>query len=201
MTVAWTQHRFAGGMLALDTANTVVHRGDPARCFDRFDDLVEIQRFAAAASVFRQEEVGRPLAVANAEAIAAGVLDLRESADALFRGVVTGKRVDASTLAAFLRACAAALDGRDELSASAEAPFGEAGVPLPFETALAISALSLLNGASLKKLKVCPNCNWLFLDKSRNSSRLWCDMAVCGNRAKAKHHYRRQRLQREKTDG
>jgi predicted RNA-binding Zn ribbon-like protein len=61
--------------------------------------------------------------------------------------------------------------------------------------------LSLLNGASLKKLKVCPNCNWLFLDKSRNSSRLWCDMAVCGNRVKAKHHYRRQRLQREKTDG
>ena len=178
-----------------------MHRCDPARRFDRFDDPVEIPRFAAAASVFRQEEVGRPLAVANAEAIAAR----RAGFEGIGRCAVSrrcaGKRVDASTLAAFLRACAAALDGREELSASADAPFGEAGVPLPFETALAVSALSLLNGASLKKLKVCPNCNWLFLDRSRNSSRLWCDMAVCGNRAKARHHYRRQRLRREKTDG
>jgi predicted RNA-binding Zn ribbon-like protein len=201
MTVAWTQHRFAGGILALDTTNTVVHRCDPSRRFDRFDDPAEIRRFAAAASIFRQQEVGRPLTVSDAEAIAALVRNLRESIDALFRGCVARKRVDAGALAAFLRACASALDGRDELMASADAPFGEAGLPLPFETALAVSALSLLNGASLKKLKVCPNCNWLFLDKSRNSSRLWCDMAVCGNRAKARHHYHRQRLQRENPDG
>ena len=127
--------------------------------------------------------------------------ELRESIDALFRRPASGEPVDASALAAFLRACAAALDGSEELLASADAPFGEAGSPLPFETALAVSALSLLDGANLRKLKICPNCNWLFLDKSRNSSRLWCDMAVCGNRAKARHHYRRQRLQREKTDG
>ena len=201
MTVAWTQHRFAGGMLALDTTNTVVHRCDPSRRFDRFDDPAEIQRFAAAASIFREEEVGRPLSVADAEAIAAGVRDLRETIDALFRGCVTSGRVDASALAAFLRGCAAALDGRTELSASPGTPFGKAGSPLPFETALAVSALSLLDGSSLRKLKVCPNCNWLFLDKSRNSSRLWCDMAVCGNRAKARHHYRCQRPQRAKTDG
>jgi predicted RNA-binding Zn ribbon-like protein len=201
MTVAWTQHRFAGGMLALDATNTVVHRCDPSRRFDRFDDPAEIERFAAAASIFRQQEVGRPLSVADAGAIAADVRGLREAIDALFRGCVTSRRIDASALAALLRACAAALDGRAELSATPGAPFGEAGAPLPFEAALAVSALSLLDGASLRKLKVCPNCNWLFLDKSRNSSRLWCDMAVCGNRAKARHHYRRQRLQREKTDG
>jgi predicted RNA-binding Zn ribbon-like protein len=192
MTVAWTQHRFSGGVLALDTTNTVVHRCDPSRRFDRFDDPAEIQRFADA---------GRPLTVADAKTIAATVRDLRETTDALFRGCAAGKRIDATALAAFLRACAAALHGRNELLASADAPFGEAGSPLPFETALAVSALSLLNGASLKKLKACPNCNWLFLDKSRNSSRLWCDMAACGNRAKARHHYRRQRLRREKTDG
>ena len=201
MTVAWTRHRFAGGVLALDATNTVVHRCDPSRRFDRFDDPAEIQRFATAASIFRQQEVGRPLTVANAGAIATGVRDLRESIDALFRGCAASKRVDASELAALLRACASALEGRDELLASADAPFGKTGQPLPFETALAVSALSLLDGASLKKLKICPNCNWLFLDKSRNSSRLWCDMAVCGNRAKARHHYRRQRRQGEKADG
>jgi hypothetical protein len=37
------------------------------------------------------------------------------------------------------------------------------------------------------RLKRCrnPACRWLFLDRSRNDSRLWCEMGVCGNRAKA----------------
>ena len=44
MTVSWTPHRFTGGILALDTANTVVLRDDPQKTFDRFDDPVEIAR-------------------------------------------------------------------------------------------------------------------------------------------------------------
>jgi predicted RNA-binding Zn ribbon-like protein len=36
-----------------------------------------------------------------------------------------------------------------------------------------------------------PDCGWLFLDTSRNHSRRWCDMRECGNRAKARRHYRR----------
>jgi len=201
MPVAWTQHRFSGGALALDTTNTVVLRCDPSRRFDRFDDPIEIARFAAAASVFRRDEVGRPLAVADAEAIAGPVRRLRESIDALFRRPAGGEPIDARELAALLRDCAVALDGRDELLARPDAPFGQAGAPLPFETAVAISALSLLGSDQFRKVKICPSCTWLFLDKSRNSSRLWCDMAVCGNQAKARLHYRRQKLQREKADG
>jgi predicted RNA-binding Zn ribbon-like protein len=34
-------------------------------------------------------------------------------------------------------------------------------------------------------------CTWLFLDQSRGRSRRWCSMASCGNRAKARRHYRR----------
>jgi predicted RNA-binding Zn ribbon-like protein len=36
-------------------------------------------------------------------------------------------------------------------------------------------------------------CVLLFHDTSRNGSRRWCDMATCGNRAKAAAHYRRHR--------
>lgn len=197
MTVAWTEHRFSGGILALDTTNTVVHRCDPARRFDRFDDPAEIPRFAAAASVFRRKEIGRPLTVEDAEAIAETVRSLRESIDALFRGSAQGEPLETRAMANFLRNCAAAIDGRDELAATADAPFGASDTPLRFEAALVVSALSLLDPANLKRLKVCPNCNWLFLDRSRNSSRMWCDMAVCGNRAKAKRHYQRQREDRE----
>ena len=36
------------------------------------------------------------------------------------------------------------------------------------------------------RVKACrgDDCRWVFLDRSRNSSRRWCDMTNCGNRAK-----------------
>ena len=200
MTVAWTAHRFSGGVLALDTANTVVLRNDPARRFDRFADPAEIARFAAAASLFRRDEVGRPLAVTDAHAAAPAIRALREAADTLFRAPAAGVPVAAPALSAMLRHCAAALDGQD-LGATPDAPFGASRAPLAFGAALAVSALSLLAPVNLKRLKICPNCSWLFIDRSRNSSRLWCDMTVCGNRSKARNHYRRQRMQREVSNG
>lgn len=59
---------------------------------------------------------------------------------------------------------------------------------------LAITASSLID-ASWQRLKVCPgdNCGWAFYDHSRNLSGRWCSMAVCGGRAKARAHYRRNK--------
>jgi predicted RNA-binding Zn ribbon-like protein len=31
------------------------------------------------------------------------------------------------------------------------------------------------------------------MDRSRNASRRWCDMKSCGNRQKARRHYRRKK--------
>jgi predicted RNA-binding Zn ribbon-like protein len=46
----------------------------------------------------------------------------------------------------------------------------------------------------LERVKICPadDCLWAFYDESRNGSRQWCSMAVCGNRAKARAHRARQ---------
>jgi predicted RNA-binding Zn ribbon-like protein len=38
-----------------------------------------------------------------------------------------------------------------------------------------------------------PECVLLFLDVSKTGRRRWCDMATCGNRAKAAAHYARRR--------
>jgi len=38
-----------------------------------------------------------------------------------------------------------------------------------------------------------PDCVLWFYDTTRNGSRRWCSMAVCGNRAKARRHYDRVR--------
>ena len=49
------------------------------------------------------------------------------------------------------------------------------------------SALNLLVEADLSRIKQCRgnHCGWLFFDNTKNRSRQWCDMSVCGNRAKA----------------
>ena len=40
------------------------------------------------------------------------------------------------------------------------------------------------------RIRTCGNplCRWLFVDRSRNGSRVWCEMAVCGNRMKVGRH-------------
>jgi predicted RNA-binding Zn ribbon-like protein len=40
------------------------------------------------------------------------------------------------------------------------------------------------------RLRACgnPSCRFLFIDRSRNHSRVWCEMAVCGNRMKVGRH-------------
>jgi predicted RNA-binding Zn ribbon-like protein len=42
-------------------------------------------------------------------------------------------------------------------------------------------------------LRACRNgtCRMAFVDRSRNRSRVWCDMAICGNRMKARRYRRR----------
>ena len=54
--------------------------------------------------------------------------------------------------------------------------------------AMARSAAALLTSAAMEHVHACksPTCRWLFLDSSKNHSRRWCDMKLCGNRMKAR---------------
>ncbi|TIQ30277.1 MAG: hypothetical protein E5X48_29105 [Mesorhizobium sp.] len=201
MTVSWTPHRFTGGILALDTANTVVLRNDPEKTFDRFDDPAEIARFAEAASGFRAAELGgRRLQALEPGDIAPVVLSIREATDRLFRHAITKGAIAAGHLPDFLTACASGLSGSATEIGAPGQPFGDPATPIAFEAALAVSALSLLRDDTVARLRICPNCSWLFVDRSRNASRLWCDMAVCGNRQKANRYYRRRTAAREVTN-
>ena len=51
----------------------------------------------------------------------------------------------------------------------------------------------LLTTGDVGRLKRCSGdgCGWLFYDESRVRNRRWCSMSDCGNRAKARRHYRR----------
>jgi predicted RNA-binding Zn ribbon-like protein len=59
----------------------------------------------------------------------------------------------------------------------------------------AASRLAVLN--RWDRVKICPadDCRWAFYDRSRNHSRMWCSMQVCGNREKARTWRERARAQ------
>jgi predicted RNA-binding Zn ribbon-like protein len=46
-----------------------------------------------------------------------------------------------------------------------------------------------------ERLRLCASqtCLWIFLDTTRNGRRRWCDMSVCGNRAKVRAYRHRCR--------
>jgi predicted RNA-binding Zn ribbon-like protein len=55
---------------------------------------------------------------------------------------------------------------------------------------LAEAAVEFLTNGEPLRLRACASgtCRWLFLDTSRNRTRRWCDMRICGNRAKARRY-------------
>jgi hypothetical protein len=51
-----------------------------------------------------------------------------------------------------------------------------------------VAATRLVHTEHWDRIKICPaeDCLWAFYDRSRNRSRTWCSMRVCGNREKAR---------------
>jgi predicted RNA-binding Zn ribbon-like protein len=52
------------------------------------------------------------------------------------------------------------------------------------------AASRLLLSENVQQVRACanPECRWLFMDTSKNHTRRWCDMKLCGNRMKARRY-------------
>jgi predicted RNA-binding Zn ribbon-like protein len=59
---------------------------------------------------------------------------------------------------------------------------------------LAVQTSTLLTSDAMSRVRACGSetCRWLFLDTSKNHTRRWCDMKVCGNRMKARRFQERR---------
>ena len=54
---------------------------------------------------------------------------------------------------------------------------------------VAIAAVDLLRSPDrLARVKLCAQCSWLFVDRSRNGSRRWCSMGECGAQVKMRRY-------------
>ncbi|MCO5730747.1 CGNR zinc finger domain-containing protein [Rhizobium sp. SSA_523] len=190
MTFSWTPHRFAGGALALDVANSVILRADEARRLDRFADAAQLAAFPTAARLHCAERSSFGALVPVRPDAVPAFLEFREIVDRYFRGRALGEPsapgpARAPTELAALP-LADLLDGAARVLRLARDAQG-----LDYHTVQ--SALRLQASPQPERLKICSHCGWLFIDRSKNRSRFWCDMAVCGNRAKAARHYRRKK--------
>lgn len=173
-----------GGHSALDFCNTAAGWGEDERkeYLHSFDHLVVWTREAGLLDA----GVAEVLRGIDAEAELARALRLREALYAVCRAPSAGRAWDVVARGAEHAAGAARLEpGGWVLPA-------KLGQELPV-LAVARVAGDLLASGELELVRACPGrgCGWLFLD--RRGRRRWCDMAVCGNRAKARRHAARTR--------
>jgi len=121
------------------------------------------------------------------DADAAEARALREALRALMRAN-TGDPADRAAAAALLDASGrrAALAVRFDTGSIRLVP-RERGVRGALGIVLGAAGEAMADG-SWRRAKACRSdtCRWAFVDHSRNQSRQWCSMSVCGNRAKAR---------------
>ena len=207
-----------GGALCLDFVNTLYWRGDPARRDDRLSDYAALVAWSVHAAGVSQGAAAALLAEAARRPQAAReVLDrARRLREAILVTCTTAGRGDAASGDGHATLGVAALVLNEEVAiASArrrlsppDAAALQAGEwqwqwmwdPEPAALdrplwAVADSAATLLAAGAHVHVRSCANdaCGWVFLDLTRNHSRRWCDMRLCGNRAKVRRHAQRHR--------
>jgi len=191
----------SGGALCLDLVNTVDGR-PTEHPQDRLPDYASLAAWGVQARVIAPAEAARLTRMASREAgrgrkALARAVKAREAIFEIFRAEAAGLNPPAEAISA-LEALLPDAYARIELVRGPDGyePGWQGGSELDGVLWPALrSALELLTSPDLRLVRLCASetCDWLFLDRSRNRSRRWCDMKVCGNRHKVREHYRRTR--------
>jgi predicted RNA-binding Zn ribbon-like protein len=197
---AFQAHDIVGGDVALDFVNTVTARDtEPTDWIGSYATLLE---WAALTGAFSKKDLSQLTMLARqepAKAVAAlgRTRSLREALCAIFYALIARRSlarddlavVDAARLAAAKAAKLVVKSDRLVHVWNVE----ESGLDL-INHMVTVRALAVLEDARLDRLRVCDghDCGWVFIDTSKNGRRRWCDMATCGNTAKARRHYQRQ---------
>jgi predicted RNA-binding Zn ribbon-like protein len=62
----------------------------------------------------------------------------------------------------------------------------------PFLGTILHEAMALAFSPEKERVRICGNCGWLFIDRTRNANKRWCTANLCGSRAKARRYYARK---------
>ena len=191
--------RIVGGDVALEFVNT--EDGDPpVECLQGYGDLVA---WSVLVGLFSAEEGERLVGEADlrpedVEGVYRDALRLRGALYGVFRALAEGGDVPErglETLRGYEREALSRgklVQGDRGFSWEWEDGRDLAGMLWP----VAHAATRLLTSGDLDRLKLCAGCYWVFLDASRNRSRRWCTMEVCGTDAKMRRYVAKRAAKR-----
>lgn len=195
-----------GGKLCLDFANTVSTRVGPLHreYLTRYADLVEWSRHVGVLTDREAQRFGREAARRpdEAAAVLGQALAIRETIYRIFAAIARQQSPTKADVAALNDVLVEAL-GRLRVL-----PSGDVFEWQWVQDSQALdvmlwpivrSAADLLTSSGLRRVRQCARregCDWLFVDTSKNQSRRWCSMRMCGSLDKARRYYQRKRTAR-----
>jgi predicted RNA-binding Zn ribbon-like protein len=193
--------QLVAGHVALDFTNTLDHRYDergPTELLGSYGSFLEFGAQAGIISFAAKRRLVRTTTRAVAAEALHQVLEVREALYRLFLAVVNGRPPDASCLRTYNRFRIGL--GTSEVIAWRDSGFvrssrDRAETPLgPLGPIVELGG-SLLTSPDRSHIRECcdSSCRWLFLDISKNHSRRWCSMQICGGRNKARRYYAREK--------
>ena len=195
------EFELSGGALCLDFANTLGDRPRSSReHLHHYGDFLRFSNQAGSIPVEDLEEL-RHLFRENpgcARTVFRRVLEVREALYRIFAALAQGKDPGEGDLEIFNTALKKALRQLEVRLHRGTLEWRWGGPAQALDRPLwpvVRSAAELLTSDEIPHLRECDSatCSWLFVDRSRNRRRRWCDMATCGNRAKARRHYQRRK--------
>ncbi len=191
---------FSGNGLCLDFANTLEDRASdaPRELLTTYDDLIE---WAKQAQIVTGEQARELLAEAEshkgkAEKVLLRARDWREALYRIFFTLANCEEPQGTDLHLLNAALAEAMVHARIMAAGHGFTWrwdmGPSVLDWPLWPVIR-SAADILTSEEVHAVRACAadDCNWLFLDTSKNRSRRWCNMKTCGNRAKARKHHER----------
>src|SRR6185312_1971459 len=192
----------SAGQLSLDFVNTLDDRASasPQEYLNSYDDLLAWNQQAqtlmeAEARRLREQAEKHPV---KASDVLQRAIVLREALFRIFSAIAQGTSPEDEDLNILNSALSEAMCHIRIVPQTAGFQWDWMAGPENLDRVLwpvVRSAADLLTSDELSETRICAseNCDWLFLDTSKNHSRRWCNMKTCGNRAKARRHYERKR--------
>lgn len=198
---------YIGGDPAIDLVNTVdwTSRGPEQ---DRLTDFDRVIRWAQGAGILTAKAASSLRALADAkpreaEAAYRNALRVRAVLARLFRAIAASEPAG-DALDDFNRLLGPALErmrvtpagGRHRADPALQLGWRDGGKSLDSVIWPVIwSAASLIISEEGPRIRICggPDCGWMYVDRSRNKLRRWCQMETCGTREKSRRRYQRAR--------
>ena len=183
------------GHVALDLVNTLDERFRENGPEERLSSYEDLLRFTTQSELLSERQARKLKRADTSQTERTQILnqvrELRETLADVAYAQLDGKEASEQSLAAleaFFKQAAShrslAVDNL-QVTWSWSGLGRQAAAPLWL---LAQAAADLLLSEDATQLRCCASdtCRWLFLDTSKNRTRRWCDMKVCGNRMKAR---------------